>query len=329
MNGESNNQKGNTKIIVISIIFLIFLSLLIFGGFKKTNNYNFFKFNYDNIPHVPSIKILIVGDMMLDRNVRNIINKKGFNYFFKGVKDLIKSPDIAIANLEGSFTAFESVTSNLKNKELKFTFDPALVQEVADLGFDALGLANNHSLNFGQEGLEMGKRYIGSAGMFYYGDPENNKEISTVITKNGIKVGFIGFNEFNYVNYDKIFKEIQILRPQVDLLIVTPHWGIEYDPKPTKGQIKWAHQFIDLGADVVIGSHSHIIGNIEEYKGKKIFYSLGNFSFDQYFSKETQEGMTVQMRVKKLAEGQIHIDFDFATVKVTRDGVSMGSSTSM
>ncbi len=92
---------------------------------------------------------------MLDRNVRNKIGVIGFDAFFAGVKDLISDADIAVGNLEGPFTPYPSKTASLVDKQLTFTFDPKLAPKLADLGFDILGLANNHTLNFGQEGLNM------------------------------------------------------------------------------------------------------------------------------------------------------------------------------
>jgi poly-gamma-glutamate capsule biosynthesis protein CapA/YwtB (metallophosphatase superfamily) len=157
--------------------------------------------------------------------------------------------------------------------------------------------------------------------MLYYGDPNNKDEISIVKVKNGIRVGIIGFHEFSYMNFDKVFVEIEKLRPEVDILIVTPHWGIEYDKTPTEKQKKWAKEFIDSGADAVVGTHSHVIGDIEEYKGKKIFYSLGNFAFDQFFSRETMTGMGLCVEVKKEGDNIVNLNYKEITFEIDRDGV--------
>lgn len=286
----------NKKLITI---FLIIFLISTFYLYLKPYYFDFSPYIAPDDQSYKSLGILVVGDMMLDRNVRNLINKMGFEKYFAGVAELVRSVDLAVANLEGAFTPYPSVTADLKSKELKFTFDPDLAPKLADFGFDILGLANNHSWNYGREGLEMTRRYIGSAGMFYYGDPNNTSETSTVVTKNNITVGFVGFHEFHYINFEKVFSEIEKLRKEVDVLIVTPHWGIEYKKEPTKQMREWSYKFIDLGADAVIGSHPHIIGDTEEYKGKKIYYSLGNFAFDQYFSKETMEGLAVIIDIEK------------------------------
>ncbi|MEI8096917.1 MAG: CapA family protein, partial [Candidatus Moraniibacteriota bacterium] len=148
----------------------------------------------------------------------------------------------------------------------------------------------------------------------------------TVITKNGIKVGFVGFHEFSYLNFDKVFAEIEKMRPQVDILIVSPHWGVEYESKPTEKQMKWAREFIDSGADAVVGSHSHVVGEDEEYNGKKIFYSLGNFAFDQYFSKRTMEGLAVYISVKKEG-GKVTLSYAKIPLSISRKGVTISTST--
>lgn len=330
MSGEINNSKrvGSSSPFAIAVIALIVFAAAIFYGFYRPYHLDVPLKSVEIKTEPSSAKILVVGDIMLDRNVRNLINKKGFDTFFFGVRDLIQNADIAVGNLEGAFTTYSSITADFTNKALQFTFDPALAPALADLGFDILGLANNHSMNFGSAGLEMTRRYIGSSGMFYYGDPNNKSEISTVITKNGITIGFVGFHEFTYSNFNNVFLEIARLRPLVDVLIVSPHWGIEYEPKATESQKDRAHQFIDDGADAVIGAHPHVIGETEIYKGKKIYYSLGNFAFDQYFSKETMEGLAVEIEVNK-DDKKIDLNYKDIPIKVDREGTRVEMTTSV
>lgn len=320
MNGEIKKEIRVFKNSWATLIIVVFILLLsITYGYYKPYGIDFSQAG-SVIDESPSVSILVVGDLMLDRNVRNIIGRIGFDKFFEGVKGMVKDADISVANLEGPFTKNPSITASLVNKDLQFTFDPSLAPALADLGLDILGLANNHSYNFGRSGLESTRRYIGSAGMMYYGDPFNKDEISTVITKNGIRIGFVGFHEFYYTNFDNVFNEISRLRKDVDVLIVSPHWGIEYQKEPTEEMVNWAHKFIDNGADIVIGAHPHIVGTTEVYKGKKIYYSLGNFAFDQYFSKETMEGIAVLIKVKKsLNANDLH--FEEIPIVVDREGV--------
>ncbi len=319
MNGERNKILKSLKGYKSTLIFSLLSLALISFGFIKPNDFHFNPYRANDI-HESSTSILFVGDMMLDRNVRNIINRDGFDKFFEGVKNILQDVDIAVGNLEGAFTNNPSITADLKNKALQFTFDPKLSLELSDLGFDVLGLANNHTYNYGRDGLESTRRYVGSAGMLYYGDPFNKDEISTVIVKNGIRIGIVGFHEFYYTNFNNVFIEIEKLRPNVDLVIVTPHWGDEYEKRPNERVVKWAHQFIDSGADIVIGAHSHVVGDTEVYKDKKIYYSLGNFAFDQYFSKATMEGLVVRIDITKNDNG-IKTEFKDTLVTVDREGV--------
>jgi poly-gamma-glutamate synthesis protein (capsule biosynthesis protein) len=319
MNGENNKVRNKYFIYTVLSIFLLTIGL---QYLLKLNSFTFDPYNA-NDSSSSNIKILFTGDMMLDRNVRNIIDRKGFEHFFGGVKELVSSADISVTNLEGAFTMNPSITSSLTSKELVFTFDPKLAPKLYDLGFDVLGLANNHSYNFGRSGLESTRRYIGSAGMMYYGDPFNKDEISTVITKNGIRIGLVGFHEFYYMNFENVISEITRLRQDVDVLIVTPHWGVEYQKEPTTKMKEWAHAFIDSGADVVIGTHTHIVGDTETYKDKKIYYSLGNFAFDQYFSKATMQGLVVILDIDYSKE-LTSIRFREIPVYVDREGVRVG-----
>ncbi len=315
------------KIIKYSlIIFIVFSAISVFLFLNK----DLYKEYYFTSPEIfnnflsqeKNINIIIVGDMMLDRNVSNVIDKKGFDKYFEGVRDIINNADIAVANLEGPFTDNPSITTSLIDKSLKFTFNPKLIPKLHDLGFDIFGLANNHTMNFGISGFNTTKDYLKKNNILYYGDPNNFTDLSTIIEKNGIVIGFVGFHEFTYINFDRIINEIKILRDKVDILIVSPHWGIEYENEPTNNMRKWAHGFIDSGADAVIGSHSHIIGDKEEYKGKKIYYSLGNFAFDQYFSEETMTGLMVNMNIRKNYEGSLKIDYIDIPIRVDESGIS-------
>jgi poly-gamma-glutamate synthesis protein (capsule biosynthesis protein) len=318
MNGEKSKIKNKS----IGPILTVLLSIIFIYSFYKPYTVDFISEKKES-EATSTISVVIAGDMMLDRNVRNTINKIGFEEYFNGVKDLIQGADIAIANLEGAMTTNVSITAApYYSKELVFTFDPAMAPALADLGFDILGLANNHSYNFGVSGLESTRRYIGSAGMLYYGDPFNKDEISTVIVKDGIRIGIVGFHEFYYINFDKVIAEINRLRSEVDVLIITPHWGKEYDWNPTSLETKLAYQFIDAGADAVIGAHSHVVGKIDVYKSKRIYYSLGNFAFDQYFSKATSEGLVVMMEIEK-KDSEIHIKYIDIPIKIERDGIKI------
>jgi len=256
--------------------------------------------NYIPSPHknVPDTKILLFGDMMLDRGVREQININGQEYPFNLIKDFISGNDLVVANAEGPFTSFDSLTLGKINAPLNFTFDPTILPTIKNLGFTLLGQANNHTLNFGLDGFAQSKASIAEAGLNYFGDPSNKDGISYVEEINGEKIGFVGYNEFSYEGKDNIISTIQQIRNQVSFLIIYAHWGVEYSSDFSKSQQKTAHDFIDAGADVVVGMHPHVIEPIEFYKNKPIFYSIGNFIFDQKQDKTT-EGLAIKILLNK------------------------------
>ncbi|TAK57778.1 CapA family protein [Patescibacteria group bacterium] len=251
------------------------------------------------IHKIPLVDLFIFGDMMLDRGVRYRMNEYGQEYPFVQIKDLLSGHDIVVGNLEGSFTNFKSKTVGIKNAPLEFTFDPTVIPMLKNFGLTLFSLANNHSGNFGVEGLRQSRQYLSENGIKYFGDPFNSEELSKIVEVNGLKIAFVGFHEFVYQNLDKVLAEIKRVKTEADLVMVFPHWGIEYNKKMTANQRELAHAFIDAGADVVVGAHPHVIEPIEIYKNKPIFYSLGNFVFDQDFSYDTTHGLTLELRYTK------------------------------
>ncbi len=241
--------------------------------------------------------ILAFGDMMLDRNVRKAINTNSTEYPFLPIKRLLMGNDIVVANAEGPFTTHASKTLNVLNGPLTFTFDPALLPTLKKLGFTLFSQANNHTLNFKKQGLEASERAIEKTGLHWFGDPLNGTLHSFTTTIRGQKIAFVGYHEFAYQGLATVLNEIRALKKNGNFVIVYPHWGMEYNKGMTQGQINTAHAFIDAGADAVIGSHPHVIEPLEIYKNKAIFYSLGNFIFDQDFSTATREGLAVGIAV--------------------------------
>lgn len=251
------------------------------------------------VKKTPSANIFIFGDMMLDRGVRERMGKYGVEYPFAGIKEKLSGHDIVVGNLEGPFTDFKSKTVGIKNAPLEFTFDPTVIPVLKNLGFTLFSLANNHTANFGVDGLLQTRTYLSENGIGYFGDPFNGEELSKIVEVNGLKIGFVGFHEFAYQNLDSVLAEIAKTKAEADLVLVFPHWGSEYNKKTTENQKELAHAFIDAGADVVVGAHPHVIEPIEIYKDKQIFYSLGNFVFDQDFSYDTTHGLTLEIIYRK------------------------------
>ena len=249
------------------------------------------------------VSVLFLGDMMFDRSIRVKADTIGYENIFGPSTTTIQRHDITIANLEGPVTSYKSKLVNGSGKAIsgfQFTFSPLVAPTLNKVGIDIVSLANNHTLNFGQEGLNQTRKILNENNVKYFGSPTNTPAYTATSTcvKN-VCIGVIGWNEFGYANDQFIINKIKEIRPTVDYLIIYPHWGTEYQLKPNKKQIRLAHEWIDAGADVLVGMHPHVVQTIEVYKGKYIFYSLGNFIFDQYFSFNTTHGIAVSANVHK------------------------------
>ncbi|HBB36549.1 MAG: hypothetical protein UX02_C0002G0046 [Candidatus Moranbacteria bacterium GW2011_GWC1_45_18] len=245
------------------------------------------------------VKILFVGDIMFDRYIREAVEKYGkgnYNYVLEPVKDKLAEYDLVVGNLEGPITDNQSVsvgTAMEEKNNFQFTFDPAVAKVLFENNIKLVNLGNNHILNQGEEGLEQTKKYLDEAGVEYFGD--------TGHLETKFPSGEISFVSYNYSVPDSAeaaVEEIKSAKEKSDIVIISPHWGTEYKTGDPGNAVRaLAHRFIDAGADAVIGTHPHVVQNSEEYKGKKIYYSLGNFVFDQYFQKETMEGLGVEMSI--------------------------------
>lgn len=240
--------------------------------------------------------ILFLGDLMLDRYERTLIERKGIGWITEGAERLFLGQDLNIANLEGPITEKKSVSLGTDEKEKNhfvFTFSPEQA-----LGFleknriSAVSIGNNHILNFGKSGLDETEKFLESKKVSYFGDPENpnNYLIENI---NGLKICLINYNQFGGSGAEETAGKIKELKNSCDFLVVYAHWGKEYELNESEKQKIQAREFIDAGADMIVGSHPHVVQSMEIYKGKTIFYSLGNFIFDQYFSEDTRIGLAL------------------------------------
>ncbi len=245
-----------------------------------------------------AVSILQFGDMMLDRGVaRRMREHGGADYIFEalaGEEDrFFEGIDIVTANLEGSFANYRRETS----KEIAFRFDPALIPTLQKYHFNLFTLANNHSLDMGRAAFQETKDNLDAAGIAYYGNQFTVQDDSLLVQETaGKKIAWLGLNDtHNSMNEEKVEALLAKAEAEADITIVNIHWGIEYEPLSHPRQQFLAHSFIDQGADIIIGHHPHVVQEIEIYKDAPIFYSLGNFVFDQYFSVPTQQSLAVGM----------------------------------
>lgn len=256
--------------------------------FEKKNNQN-------GIENEKGKTILLVGDIMLDRGVESLIKKNSVIYPFQKISQFLKGVDIVFANLEGPIV---KEPQNFSSGSLNFNFLPQTTEGLSWAHFNLVSLANNHTLNRGKKGLEETKQFLKEKNIDFVGDPLKCTEDFSFKKDN---IVFLAFNKtfpFNCSD-EKIINTInsvKSLNPD-SLLIVSIHWGEEYQERNSIFQQELAHKIIEAGADVIVGHHPHVVQNIEIYKNKLIFYSLGNFVFDQYFSEDTQKGLAVGIEI--------------------------------
>jgi poly-gamma-glutamate synthesis protein (capsule biosynthesis protein) len=248
----------------------------------------------------PVIQLLFTGDMMLDRNVRKIGESKGYDYIFDQLTPIFTQADLVVSNLEGPITTNASVSLGSvigSPQNYTFTFSPTIPSTLVKNNIKLVNLGNNHILNFGKTGLDSTIKYLTTAGIDYFGNtgyPDNRYFIKTLGDKT---IGFVNYNQFVKDGDNACLADIAAIKDQTDVLIVYTHWGIEYQTVANQTIQSLAHSFIDTGADIIIGSHPHVVQQTEIYNGKYIYYSLGNFIFDQYFSPETQSGLLVKVTI--------------------------------
>lgn len=242
------------------------------------------------------IRLIFVGDIMLDRYIRTTNESSGYENILRTLSPILQQGDFVIGNLEGPVTKYPSKSSGTlpaAPDNFVFTFSPDALGPLHVAGIDAFSIGNNHILNFGTDGLEQTKKYLQEVGIEYFGEPYTHN----VLIKNfgDTSVGFIAFNEFLPFDEEQLVQSIQSLSDTVDFVVVYAHWGSEYETTANALQQRLSHRFIDSGADVVVGSHPHVIQNVEVYQGKTIYYSLGNFIFDQYWMDSVRCGALITL----------------------------------
>lgn len=241
------------------------------------------------------ILFVFAGDVMLDRDIWARMKKFGLKYPFFKINDFFNG-DINFVNLEGPIT--DRGTHAVPFRSLFFKFDPVVTDEIASVGIDLVSLANNHTLNQAEQGYLDTKINLKKFGIEYFGHQFRFNEGLILIKKiQNKKIAFIGWNQVDNAHaFDSVLEKVKKIKSDVDMIFVFPHWGIEYKGQ-TKEQVVFAHKLIDAGVDIIIGTHPHVVQGIEIYKNKPIFYSLGNFIFDQYWSEETQRGLVLKLKI--------------------------------
>lgn len=255
-----------------------------------------------------SIKIVFVGDIMLDDLPGKYI-EEGKDPF-ASFSSLFKSADLTIGNLE----CVVGTTGIKEEKPFTLRAHPRVLPLIKNY-FSAVSLANNHSGDYGPDAFSKMLDLLDEAGIKYFGGGKDIRSAHepVIFDVKGKRIAILGYNLFfprsfealddrpgsawaedDYVRADiKKAREIH----KADIVITYPHWGWENQKFASTNEVTLAHLMIDSGADAVIGGHPHVTQNIEVYKGKTIFYSLGNFVFDSFDTEDTNTGWAVEMTI--------------------------------
>lgn len=325
---------------IISIIFIVFLSIVLLNKFEVKDilgksaeiedktNISIEKPKETEIikeePRIENIDILACGDIMFHMpQVRSGYMGNGvydFNPVFEHVKSYIEDADISLVN-------FETVTAG---DELGFSGYPTFnspkstLEALKSAGFDILSTANNHSLDRGKRGIISTLEEIERLDLKAIGTSKTEDREILIEEKNGIKLGFLSYTyglngldsrltkeELSYmvnlIDEEKIKEDINSIKEEVDLVVVFIHWGEEYQREASEFQIDLGHKMIDWGANIIFGSHPHVIQKSEilQRNGKDnfIIYSMGNFLSNQRLetmgNSYTEDGVMVNLNIEK------------------------------
>lgn len=263
------------------------------------------------------VSMLFTGDITLGRCVAKAATRAGdFTYPFQYVAERLRSADITIGSLDGTISD-ESPPMPCPDS-INLIGPETMVEGLQFAGFDVITVATNHIKDCGEKGYRCGDLAfldtidnLSKAGIRSVGGGSNLNESRqpVVIEVRGVRFAFLGINQIDERVWatertagtaplssrmtGQIKRDIAAAREIADVVIVLPQWGIEYAPEPEENQRVWAQEFLDAGASLVIGNHPHIVQPVEEFHNGLVFYSLGNFVFDQEHDFR-REGMVIQ-----------------------------------
>jgi len=273
------------------------------------------------MPEKESITIGFAGDAMLGRLVNDKISLNDYSHPWGNTISTFRSTDLNILNLETTLTQSSKSIPKLFN----FKADRDVVETLVRANIDIVSLANNHIMDFSEEGLVETISVLDKVGIFHVGAGMNIEDAKEpiIITKEGIKIGIIGYtnNEpdweagmynsgTNYIkvgDINKIKEDVDKIRNEVDILIATIHWGPNMREHPSKKFVDFAHKMIDSGIDIIHGHSAHIFQGIEVYNKKLIMYDTGDIIDDYAVDPEVRNDRSFIFLVDINKNGIINI----------------------
>ncbi|MBS4881993.1 MAG: CapA family protein [Peptoniphilus harei] len=319
-------MKNIKNIFIITVIFILTLGLYLSYtmNFDFSNNENKIgkakKLKTEEIKKddKSQVKILAMGDMIFHQPiVKNYRSNDSYDFtpIFNNISSDINEADLAIANFEGS------VNSNRKLSGFPlFNFPKETIYSLKNVGFDLLSTANNHALDTGLDGIAETISHINESGMKNFGTLAEDGDKGIIVEKNGIKIGLISFTdtlngmdslmrgkEYSVNTFAQDVKsDIQNLKDNSDIVIVYPHWGNEYQLVPDERQIFLKEMLQESGADIILGSHPHVLQRyeVEDKNNKKYFtiFSMGNALSNQRVENLKKPGVDSGALIKLVIE---------------------------
>jgi len=237
------------------------------------------------------VRLVAVGDINLAEPMARIMKQKGRGYPFSALKSTLQNADIAFGNLE---CAVATIGAPIE-KQFNFRADPRVLLVLRETGFDVVSTANNHTWDYGRAAMLQTVQNVRKLGINSVGAGANSAEAHrlVILRRNGLRIGFLAYlgllpplipeaktePSLAIASVEAITREARAAKSQVDVLIVSLHAGEEGSQLVTPRQRSFARAAVYGGADLVIGHHPHVVQKSEVYRGKQIFYSLGNFVF--------------------------------------------------
>ncbi len=243
----------------------------------------------------PHESIIFVGDVMLARNLEFLMQSKGGDYPFTGLsfKTLGLNPFV-VGNFEASVPDLHQPTPP---RQLKFSVPTSSLGFLLRAGFTHLSLANNHSYDFGASGFLSTTRSLENADLIVFGHPKRlSKDSVTFLTVNNTVIAIIGIHALEKLpTQAEVESVLEFASKRSNYQFVYIHWGNEYETVHNNIQKKFAKGLVQAGVDLIVGHHPHVVQDVDLIDGVPVFYSLGNYIFDQYFSSEVQNGLLLHL----------------------------------
>ena len=268
---------------------------------------------------MPVTTLTVVGDIMLGRGVAG--QPGGAAARLRPLAPHLRASDLTVGNLESTLSDDGPPQQGTDS----FFAPPAVLDAIAGAGLDALSLANNHTGDFGEPALLETVAAFRGHRIESFGAGRDLRAATrpAVLTRNGVRFGFLGFNAIgetpqattraagalsvrmpprtgplDRADLAHVVAAVRRLEQRVDVVVVLPHWGTQYTHVAEPVQSRVGRRLVDAGADLVVGGHPHWVQGLERYNGAVIAHSLGNFVFDMDFMEQTMEGVTLTARFR-------------------------------